>query len=79
MIAQDYARAGYSTNSTILPPLQTGYPQGTNGASRNYFDQPSPAVTPVLPSQMIAGGDRYGSAPTDFDIRPPGSASGTPR
>ncbi|KAJ6155156.1 hypothetical protein N7470_005722 [Penicillium chermesinum] len=51
---------------------------GTNGGSRNYFEQPSPAVTPVLPSQMV-GGDRFGSAPTDFDIRPPGSANGTPR
>ncbi|KAJ5224027.1 Velvet factor [Penicillium chermesinum] len=78
MMAQDYSRAGYPANSTVLPPLQAGYPQGTNGGSRNYFEQPSPAVTPVLPSQMV-GGDRFGSAPTDFDIRPPGSANGTPR
>ncbi|KAJ5273421.1 hypothetical protein N7478_008546 [Penicillium angulare] len=84
-MAQGYHRPGYSTGSpaTTLPPLQrtrdyTHGPNGT-GSSRGYFDPPSPSATPILPSQMVPDGDRYGSmtGPVAFD--PSGSSNGTPR
>jgi hypothetical protein len=85
IMAQGYPRPGYSTGSpaTTLPPLQRArdFPQGANGtgAPRGYFDPPSPSATPILPSQMVPDGDRYGSmtGPVSFD--PSGSSSGTPR
>ncbi|KAJ5476296.1 Velvet factor [Penicillium sp. IBT 31633x] len=81
MMAQGYARSGYPPSSTILPPLQRNrdYPQGTNGAARGYFDQTPQTNTPILPSQMVNEGDRFGSVagPTAFDH--PGSANGTPQ
>ncbi|KAJ5779323.1 Velvet factor [Penicillium paradoxum] len=81
MMAQGYARSGYPPSSTILPPLQRNrdYPQGTNGAARGYFEQTPQTNTPILPSQMVNEGDRFGSVagPTAFDH--PGSSSGTPQ
>ena len=74
-------RPQYQTGSTILPPLQRSrnFPQGTNGATRGYFDQSSQGTTPILPSQPIATneGDRYAPGPTGFEH--PGSSNGTPR
>ncbi|KAJ5545051.1 Velvet factor [Penicillium sp. DV-2018c] len=81
MMMQGYARSGLPANSTILPPLQRNrdYPQATNGATRAYYEQAPQANTPILPSQMVNEGDRYGSVagPTAFDH--PGSANGTPQ
>lgn len=85
MMPQGYPRAQqYQSGSTILPPLQRSrnFPQGINGSSaRGYFDQPSQAATPILPSQPIAttDGDRYGSAPGSSGFDHPGSSNGTPR
>ncbi|OQE96785.1 hypothetical protein PENNAL_c0001G05325 [Penicillium nalgiovense] len=80
MMAQGYARSGYPPSSTILPPLQRNrdYPQGTNGSTRAYFDQ-TQTNTPILPSQMVNEGDRFGSVtgPTTFDH--PDSPNGTPQ
>ncbi|CAI7612036.1 unnamed protein product [Penicillium crustosum] len=81
MIAQGYARSGYPPSSAILPPLQRNrdYPQGTNGSARGYFDQTPQANTPILPSQMVNEGDRFGSVagPATFDH--PDSSNGTPQ
>ncbi|CAI7663445.1 Velvet factor [Penicillium freii] len=81
MIAQGYARSGYPSSSAILPPLQRNrdYPQGTNGSARGYFDQTPQANTPILPSQMVNEGDRFGSVagPATFDH--PDSSNGTPQ
>ncbi|PLB55008.1 hypothetical protein P170DRAFT_29431 [Aspergillus steynii IBT 23096] len=85
MMPQAYPRAQYPGSSTILPPLQRrgNYPQGTNGAAmaRGYFDQPSQAATPILPSQPMGTNeaDRYGSAPGQTPFDHPGSSSETPR
>ncbi|KAJ5815540.1 Velvet factor [Penicillium riverlandense] len=78
MMAQGYRPGpGYATSSTILPPLQQQtrtYPQGTNGnTSRGYYDPPSQAATPILPSQPMT----HEGAPDTFDH--PGSANGTPQ
>lgn len=74
-MAQGY-RSGYPASSTILPPLQRNrdYQNG-----RGYFDQSAQPNTPIVPSQMVNEGDRFGSmaGPTAFDH--PGSASGTPQ
>jgi hypothetical protein len=77
-MAQGYRPGpGYATSSTILPPLQQHtrtYPQGTNGnPSRGYYDPPSQAATPILPSQPMT----HEGAPDTFDH--PGSANGTPQ
>ncbi|KKK19458.1 hypothetical protein ARAM_004139 [Aspergillus rambellii] len=79
-----YPRSQYSSSSTILPPLQRGrtFTQGSNGASaRGYFDQPSQAATPILPSQAIGTNeaDRYGTTGSQTSYDHPGSANGTPR
>ncbi|KAJ5701922.1 Velvet factor, partial [Penicillium malachiteum] len=88
MMTQGYHRSGYPTSTststtTTLPPLQRNrnYPQGTNGTGqpRGYFDPPSPSVTPILPSQMVPEGDRYGSATGSLAYDPPGSSHGTPQ
>ncbi|KAJ5627348.1 Velvet factor, partial [Penicillium herquei] len=88
MMTQGYHRSGYPTSTststtTTLPPLQRNrnYPQGTNGTGqpRGYFDPQSPSVTPILPSQMVPEGDRYGSATGSLAYDPPGSSHGTPQ
>lgn len=81
MMPQGYPRAQYQAGSTILPPLQRSrnFPQGTNGAARGYFENPSQGATPILPSQPITTeADRYPApGPTGFEH--PGSSNGTPR
>ncbi|KAJ5908785.1 Velvet factor [Penicillium taxi] len=73
MMAQGYARSRYSnsnsTSPSILPPLQRNRYSGPNGNMRGYYDQPSPSATPIIHSQMVLEGDRYGTAagPTVFD------------
>ncbi|KAL4887050.1 velvet factor-domain-containing protein [Aspergillus karnatakaensis] len=82
MMQQGYPRSQYSTSSTVLPPLQSrNYPQGTNGATRGYYEQ-SPQSTPILPSQPLGApseADRYGVTPGQTGFEQPGSANGTPR
>ncbi|KAJ5942485.1 Velvet factor [Penicillium verrucosum] len=60
-------------------PRNRDYPQGTNGSARGYFDQTPQANTPILPSQMVNEGDRFGSVagPATFDH--PDSSNGTPQ
>jgi hypothetical protein len=81
MMAQGYARSGYPPSSTILPPLQRSrdYPQGTNGSARAYFDQTPQANTPILPSQMVNEGDRFGSVTGPTTFNHPDSPNGTPQ
>ncbi|KAL6238136.1 hypothetical protein BDW75DRAFT_202043 [Aspergillus navahoensis] len=82
MMQQAYPRPQYSASTAVLPPLQQSrnYPQGTNGATRGYYEQ-SPQATPILPSQPLgtSEAERYGVPPGHTGYDQPGSANGTPR
>ncbi|KAL4764083.1 protein vosA [Aspergillus foveolatus] len=82
MMQQAYPRPQYSASTAVLPPLQQSrnYPQGTNGATRGYYEQ-SPQATPILPSQPLgtSEAERYGVPPGHTGYDHSGSANGTPR
>jgi hypothetical protein len=82
MMQQTYPRPQYSASTAVLPPLQQSrnYPQGTNGATRGYYEQ-SPQATPILPSQPLgtSEAERYGVPPGHTGYDHSGSANGTPR